>query len=97
MASRQRAFSDDPPQHGIVDEEIVSGAGEGDEIMEEVEEQEDGYSAYISNSPFVYIHRLLLLLIHNKIILTNCMLSISFIYANFNINMDQLVLFFTWP
>ena len=43
MASRQRAFSDDPPQHGIVDEEIVSGAGEGDEIMEEVEEQEDGY------------------------------------------------------
>lgn len=72
MASRQRAFSDDPPQHGIVDEEIVSGAGEGDEIMEEVEEQEDGYSAYISNSPFVYIHRLLLLLIHNKIILTAC-------------------------
>lgn len=50
MASRQKAFSDDPPQHGIVDEEIVSGAGEGDEIMEEVEEQEDGYSAYISNS-----------------------------------------------
>ena len=48
MASRQKAFSDDPP-HGIVDEEIVSGAGEGDEIMEEVEEQEDGYSAYISN------------------------------------------------
>ena len=50
MASRQRAFSDDPPQHGIVDEEIVSGAGEGDEIMEEVEEQEDGYSAYISQT-----------------------------------------------
>ena len=69
MASRQRAFSDDPPQHGIVDEEIVSGAGEGDEIMEEVEEQEDGYSVYISNffqNPVVYIRHLLLLLIHNK-------------------------------
>jgi casein kinase II subunit beta len=27
------------------DEEAISGTGEGDEIMEEVEEQEDGYSA----------------------------------------------------
>jgi hypothetical protein len=48
MASRQKAFPDDPLQHGIVDEEIASAAGdlgEGDEIMEEVE-QEDGYSVY---------------------------------------------------
>jgi hypothetical protein len=50
MASRQKASSDDP-QHGIEDEEIVSGAGEGDEIMEEVEEQEDGYSAYLQTHP----------------------------------------------
>jgi casein kinase II subunit beta len=74
MASRQKAFPDDPLRHGIVDEEIVSGAGEGDEIMEEVEGQEDGYSVYISNSfqnPVVYIRHLLLLLIHDtKIILT---------------------------
>lgn len=27
------------------EEEAISGTGEGDEIMEEVEEQEDGYSA----------------------------------------------------
>ena len=45
MASRQKVSSDDP-QHGIEDEEIVSGGGQGDEIMEEVEEQEDGYSVY---------------------------------------------------
>ena len=52
MASRQKASPEDP-QHGIEDEEIVSGAGEGDEIMEEVEEQEDGYSAYPSALSFI--------------------------------------------
>lgn len=31
------------------DEEAVSGTGEGDEIMEEVEEQEDGYCACFSS------------------------------------------------
>lgn len=31
------------------DEEQVSGTGEGDEIMEEPEEQEDGYSTSISH------------------------------------------------
>lgn len=54
MASRQKVSSDDP-QHGNEDEEIVSGAGEVDEIMEEAEEQEDGYSAY-SNPHRLYTH-----------------------------------------
>lgn len=31
------------------EEEAVSGTGEGDEIMEEVEEQEDGYCACFSS------------------------------------------------
>lgn len=48
MASRQKVPSDDP-QHGI-DEEIASGAGEADEIMEEAEDQEDGYSVYPDSS-----------------------------------------------
>lgn len=31
-------------QAELEEEEAISGTGEGDEIMEEVEEQEDGYS-----------------------------------------------------
>ena len=46
MASRQKQPAEDP-QQGLEEEETVSGAGEGDEIMEEVEEQEDGYSKFI--------------------------------------------------
>ena len=42
MASRQRPAED--AQRVLEDEEVVSGPGEGDEIMEEAEEQEDGYS-----------------------------------------------------
>ena len=67
MASRQKASSDDP-QQGIEDEEIVSGAGEGDEIMEEAEEQEDGYSTYLSPPSFISTDSLNrhLFFIHNK-------------------------------
>lgn len=51
MASRQKAPVDNP-QQPAADEEAVSGTGEGDEIMEEAEEQEDGYS-----EPFSHPHR----------------------------------------
>lgn len=45
MASRQPLAAD--PHLGLEEEDAVSGTGEGDEIMEEAEEQEDGYSAYL--------------------------------------------------
>ena len=44
MTSRQRPAPVENPQRVLEDEEGVSGPGEGDEIMDEVEEQEDGYS-----------------------------------------------------
>jgi casein kinase II subunit beta len=51
MASRQRpAANVEDAQRVLEDEEAVSGPGEGDEIMEEAEEQEDGYS-----EPFLLI------------------------------------------
>lgn len=49
MASRQKAPTDDPLQV-LGDDEPVSGLGEGDEIMEEAEEQEDGYSESLCRS-----------------------------------------------
>jgi hypothetical protein len=45
MASRQRPAVEDV-QRVLEDDVAVSGPGEGDEIMEEVEEQEDDYSEY---------------------------------------------------
>lgn len=45
MASRQRpAATVEDAQRVLEDEEPVSDLAEGDEIMEEAEEQEDGYS-----------------------------------------------------
>jgi hypothetical protein len=51
MASRQRPAAEDA-QRVLEDEEAVSGPGEleGDDIMGEAEEQEDGYS-----EPFLLI------------------------------------------
>jgi len=43
MSSRQKATPEAPPP-APEEEEAVSGTGEGDEIMEEADEQEDGYS-----------------------------------------------------
>jgi len=43
MASRQKSPATDA-QQPPGEEEVASGNGEGDEIMEEAEEQEDGYS-----------------------------------------------------
>jgi casein kinase II subunit beta len=34
----------DTSQAELEEEEAISGTGEGDEVMEEVEEQDDGYS-----------------------------------------------------
>lgn len=45
MSSRQPLTAEVSQE---LEEDAVSGTGEGDEIMEEPEEQEDGYSAYIS-------------------------------------------------
>lgn len=52
MASRQRsAATVEDAQRVLEDDEAVSGPGEGDEIMEEAEEQEEeGYS-----EPFLLI------------------------------------------
>ena len=49
MSSRQKVPIEDPSQV-LGDDEPVSGNGEGDEIMEEPEEQEDGYSELFSRA-----------------------------------------------
>ncbi|KAF8165285.1 casein kinase II regulatory subunit-domain-containing protein [Crassisporium funariophilum] len=54
MASRQKSSTDDP-QQGVEDEEAVSGTGEGDEIMEEAEDQEDGYTSSTPTSTLTWI------------------------------------------
>ncbi|CAA7259823.1 unnamed protein product [Cyclocybe aegerita] len=54
MASRQKPAADVPPQ-GLEEEEAVSGAGEGDEIMEEPDEQEDGYTSSTPTSTLTWI------------------------------------------
>lgn len=49
MASRQKSPATDA-QQPPGEEEVASGNGEGDEIMEEAEEQEDGYSELFLSS-----------------------------------------------
>jgi len=52
MASRQKSPANDA-QQPPGEEEAASGNGEGDEIMEEAEEQEDGYSqSFLSSDPY---------------------------------------------
>ena len=51
MASRQKSPATDA-QQPPGEEEVASANGEGDEIMEEAEEQEDGYSqSFLSSNP----------------------------------------------
>lgn len=53
MMPRQ-LVSSDVPQQPMDDDEQVSVPGEGDEIMEEPEEQEDGYSTSIPDLNSIY-------------------------------------------
>lgn len=53
MASRQPLAAD--PHLGLEEEDAVSGTGEGDEIMEEAEEQEDGYTSSTPTSTLTWI------------------------------------------
>lgn len=78
MASRQKQPAEDP-QQGLEEEETVSGAGEGDEIMEEVEEQEDGYSEFIITlfDPFALLSLLPRLLVPLRI---SCLASRSHLH-----------------
>jgi hypothetical protein len=48
MSSRQQQQTTDVSQVDLEDEEAIGGTREGDEIMEEAEEHEDGYSMFIS-------------------------------------------------
>ncbi|KAF9485296.1 hypothetical protein BDN70DRAFT_871319 [Pholiota conissans] len=54
MASRQKVPAEDP-QQAAADEDAASGNGEGDEIMEEAEEQEDGYTSSTPTSTLTWI------------------------------------------
>jgi casein kinase II subunit beta len=54
MASRQRPAVEDV-QRVLEDDVAVSGPGEGDEIMEEVEEQEDDYTSSTPTSTLTWI------------------------------------------
>lgn len=48
MSSRQQQQAADVSQVDLEDEEVIGAPREGDEIMEEAEEHEDGYSTFIS-------------------------------------------------
>ena len=48
MASRQQQHSTDVSKVDLDDEEAIGVPREGDEIMEEAEDHEDGYSTFIS-------------------------------------------------
>ncbi|KAF9534264.1 casein kinase II, regulatory subunit [Crepidotus variabilis] len=52
MSSRQASVSDPRPPE---DEEHIDGAGEGDEVMEEVEMQEEGYTSSTPTSTLTWI------------------------------------------
>ncbi|TFK43472.1 casein kinase II regulatory subunit-domain-containing protein [Crucibulum laeve] len=54
MSSRQRLVPDDS-QAALEEDEVVSGTGEGDEIMEEPEEQEEGYTSSTPTSTLTWI------------------------------------------
>lgn len=98
MASRQKAPTDDPRPPNP-DEEAVSGAGEGDEIMEEAEDQEDGYSESFSLSPLPRsCYRFIPSSVsHPGRQLTDHGLYFSIIHPYINADMDQLVLLPSWP
>jgi hypothetical protein len=93
MASRQKSPATDA-QQPPGEEEVASANGEGDEIMEEAEEQEDGYSELFLSSDrcFSLFPSLYLRAICMKTWTDNGPYS-SFIDADINIDMDQLVLF----
>jgi hypothetical protein len=44
---RQPQSTEMPSQADLEDSEAISGGAEGDEVMEEVEEQEEGYSTIV--------------------------------------------------
>ena len=45
--SRRAEYSQVPTEEqSLQDEEVISGTGEGDEMMEDAEQDEEGYSAY---------------------------------------------------
>ena len=99
IPSRQRPIAAVPTedlQQGLEDEEPVSGLGEGDEIMEEVEEQEDGYSQFFARL-LSHLRHLLL----NYALFQECLLiyypNTSIINTDINFNLDQLVLLSAWP
>ncbi len=83
-------------QQGLEDEEPVSGVGEGDEIMEEVEEQEDGYSQF-----FVCLLRVSDTCFSIMAYFQGCLLiyylNTSIINTYINFNLDQLVLLSARP
>lgn len=96
MATKQKATPEDPRQ----EEEEVSGNGEGDEIMEEVEEQEEGYCEFFFRQLFTSSLSLSVtsawwLSLFEP--LTDGTLRFSLIYAYIYPNMDQLVLLLAWP
>jgi hypothetical protein len=47
MSSRQQQQATDASQVDLEEEEAISATREVDEVMEEAEEQEDGYSTFI--------------------------------------------------
>jgi hypothetical protein len=48
MSRPSQPMSIETNRGDLEEEEAISGAGEGDEVMEEVEEQEEGYSTSLS-------------------------------------------------
>ena len=82
-------------QHPMDDEEQVSAPGEGDEIMEEPEEQEDGYSEFILQAPSFPPTPSVVTFFPSPAADDEFLRSVfnAYIY----VDLDQLVLFSAWP
>lgn len=91
MSSRQPTATE-ASQAELEEDEVISGTGEGDEIMEEPEEQEDGYS----ESLCVSRARSYLASSLRTLVKSSCLYwtLFSIIHTNFDTHLDQLVLFF---
>jgi hypothetical protein len=101
----QQQPSIDTSQPEVPEDELLSATGEGDEVMEEAEEQE-GYSAcvtlllrrnmFTSSSPFLSSCQPYVMISQNPSVTLLSRLT-SVVNPYVILNMDQLVLFFTWP
>ncbi|EMD40765.1 hypothetical protein CERSUDRAFT_111351 [Gelatoporia subvermispora B] len=81
MSRQAPSSSLEPPQGEVEEEELVSATGEGDDAMEDVEEQEEGYSSSTPTSTLTWISWFCSLPGHEYF----CEVSEDFIEDDFNL------------